>query len=626
MAVVHTICTWQAKQRTEALLDYAIIDFKDTANGAVQAVLDADAQTFVRRFKSPDRIDPEALERWAASLDVDAITVKRGDAKEASPTQRRDANLAFRTAIEKFPPPHDGFYAEVRLSENTLAKGYAAILGHFFDDWLVGEKGFFLCAEMPGGKLVSNPRRHRDEARDLAGTGFTEPETPPGDETFLQELYGETTFCRMFDYAGHRVLACVPKSEFFAMRDTLVVLMGVLVFLVLAGFAAFADRIAIQSEKLKAFYATEFNLARTIQTSALPVDIPQSDNFSLAAAMTPAREVGGDFYDYFALSDTRYAFLVADVSGKGITAALFMMTAKTVLKDAILAEHDISAAIAHANNELCRNNPANMFVTVWAGILDLASGTVTFVNAGHNPPVLLGDGTLVAQRSGCMLGFMENAKFKAHTVRLAPGDTLFIYTDGVTEQCDANGELFGEARLVEVLKTAAADKAAIAPGKLDTIVRAAVSAFAAGAPVADDITVMSLVFKAPIRMPVSRRFSAVRESVEKASRFLGETLGKSATADLFVILDEIASNIVRHSRGTYFDLAIENKQSRIKLIFRDDGIAFDPLAAAEPDTTLPLEKRPIGGLGILMVRHLATSVSYAREGNENVLTIEKLFV
>lgn len=621
MAAVWSITTQQARQKTDALLDYAIIDFKDTANGAVQAILDAKAQTLTRRFKTPDLADEASLSHWKESFGVDDVLIRRGIVREASPAERRDATLAFRTATEYFPPPHDDSYVEVSLSEKTLAKSYAAILGHFFDDWLVGEEGFFLCAEMPSGKLISNPRRHRNESSTLAGTGFVEPDSPPGDETFTQELFGETTYCRMFDYAGHRVLACVPESEFYTMRNVLVAVIGILVFLVLAGFSAFADRVSEQSRKLKEFYAAEFELARTIQTSALPAQLPLSDHFRLAAGMTSAREVGGDFYDFFALSETRWAFLVADVSGKGITAALYMMTAKTILKDALLAEHDVAAAVARTNRELCRNNPANMFVTVWVGVIDLATGRISCVNAGHNPPALIranGETEFIRTRSGAILGFMEDAAFKPFDLHLSGGDKLFLYTDGVVEQFDTRNEAFGEDRLAEVLRSARGED----PATLNNVVRMAVSAFAAGASVADDITVMTFAFDAPVIMPVSRRFATKMDSIPLAAKFLEETVGKASGPEVAVVLDEIASNIVRHSKGTYFELSIMVSHDSKRLVFRDDGIAFDPLSIPAPDVHAPLQERKIGGLGIMMVRHLTRSIKYSRENGENVLTIE----
>lgn len=237
----------------------------------------------------------------------------------------------------------------------------------------------------------------------------------------------------------------------------------------------------------------ELEFARKIQHSTLPnifPPFPERQEFGLWAEMDTAKEVGGDFYDFFMVGD-KLGFLVADVSGKGIPAALFMMRAKTYLKSKALSGADPAKTMAAANNHLCEDNEAGMFVTAWYGLLDLASGRLTYVNAGHNPPLLkraAGRFEYLKGRSGIILAGMEGLSYKAFELELKPGDQLFLYTDGVTEAENPAGELYGEERLRGCLDR-------LAPRPLESFlgeVKADVDAFAGGADQFDDITMLLL--------------------------------------------------------------------------------------------------------------------------------------
>ena len=199
----------------------------------------------------------------------------------------------------------------------------------------------------------------------------------------------------------------------------------------------------------------ELAFAKKIQESSLPTvfpPFPERTDFDVYASMNPARQVGGDFYDFYFLSSTRFGFLVADVSGKGIPASMFMMESKTLLKNIALVEPDIGKVFMKANDELCDGNDANMFVTCWMGNIDLNTGAVEYANAGHNYPIIIrNDGNVeyLKQKKNVVLGSFEGLPYDNQKLQLHPGDRIFLYTDGVTESNNPNEELYGEDRLID---------------------------------------------------------------------------------------------------------------------------------------------------------------------------------
>lgn len=205
---------------------------------------------------------------------------------------------------------------------------------------------------------------------------------------------------------------------------------------------------------------SELEVANVIQHSLLPTvteKYPGRREVDIHAFMEAAKEVGGDFYDVFFVTPDRLAFVIGDVSGKGVPAALFMASAKITLQNCIRDIPKLSDAVQTANDSLCANNEANMFVTLWVGILDLASGELTYVSAGHNPPVLLQGGlpSYLKTKSGFVLAGMEGVPYKEHSLTLAKGDAVYLYTDGITEANSKSEELFGEDRLIACFQNAA---------------------------------------------------------------------------------------------------------------------------------------------------------------------------
>ena len=241
----------------------------------------------------------------------------------------------------------------------------------------------------------------------------------------------------------------------------------------------------------------ELAFAKAIQHSALPTVHPLYDNrkeFDIFASMHTAKEVGGDFYDFYFIDEDHLAFLIADVSGKGIPAAMFMMRSKTIIKSYAESGMSVEEVFTLANEKLCEGNDAGMFVTAWMGILNIRNGKILFANAGHNHPLVKhSDGTFeyLKSRAGFVLAGMEGVRYRKNELVLEPGDAIYLYTDGVTEATDLNEELYGEDRLHSILEKYKDESMEV----ICSEIKKDVDMFAGEAPQFDDITMLALKFK-----------------------------------------------------------------------------------------------------------------------------------
>ena len=688
MSVVWNICTRQAHTKTEWQLDYGVMDVHDTVAGAIDTMLEHVAQTAARHIGSARAMPMHMMEAGAKELDIDEVNVVNREGRiiasndpccigvvMAGDPVMNDfmalTNDAAKTVSQPFRPharnpnfrakylgvafPGGDGFVQVGLDERRLARMLPVILGYLFDEWLFGRTGFFLCADGESGRLISNPSRHRDKAHTLAEAGYDASAAAAYEimadgksygRTFVQTILGEKCYCRAFLFGGHRFVAALPEREFYDTRTSIGFIFGVALFAVLAVFAFFVDRLFRDADRLKAYYkaedmrrAKDMAIAAGIQESAMPrvfPPFPEERRMDIFASMHTARDVGGDFYDFFARGQSRFSFLVADVSGKGVPAALFMMRAKTTISGIARTGIPLDEVAERANDALSRGNDASMFVTVWIGEIDLQSGVLRYVNAGHNPPLLVKRAVagchpelqFLRERSGMMLGAMPGVKYRSHTLKLAPGDMIYLYTDGITEQPDANGNLFGEERLQFSLGAMLSAGTKAIDGGSSPLLAAlfdSVVAHGAGVEQADDCT--QLVVRYNGAKP-SRSFPPTLDGIAAASEWLDEAVkapqGKMSA--LHIILDEVCSNIVKHSKATLFEVAVEQKDEpcEVAMTFVDDGVAYDPLSHVDPDTTLGADKRPIGGLGIMMVKKMASSVAYCRDGDRNRFTVHYL--
>ena len=406
-------------------------------------------------------------------------------------------------------------------------------------------------------------------------------------------------------------------------------------------FSSLSDDINSTVTTLKRYIAEaaaridkELEYAKQIQLSALPTNVPQDEDHSIYAQMIAAKEVGGDFYDFYKLSDTTVAFLAADVSGKGIPAAMCMMTAKTIIKD--LAERGLAVneIFTQANEKLCENNESGMFVTAWMGILDLTTGNVQFANAGHNPPLLKrADGSFeyLKTRAGFVLAGMEGVRYRAGELTLNPGDRLFLYTDGVPEATNVENKLYGEERLLQFMN----QNASMNPVELLPALKANIDEFVGEAPQFDDITMLMFDYKpGKGAVPMTdQTFPAKTEALSDVLGYVEQTLESydcpmKTQMAICVAIEEVFVNVAHYAYGDgegdmTLGIGFQEDSRTITFRMKDKGIPFDPLKKPDPDITLSAEERDIGGLGIFIAKKTMDTITYAYENGENILTMTK---
>jgi sigma-B regulation protein RsbU (phosphoserine phosphatase) len=241
--------------------------------------------------------------------------------------------------------------------------------------------------------------------------------------------------------------------------------------------------------------STELNLAAKIQKGMLPgifPPFPERKEFDLYASMTPARDVGGDFYDFFLIDEDHLALVIADVSGKGVPGALFMMVSQTILKNNAMIGKSVGEILAMTNDVICASNKMEMFVTVWMGILEISTGKIRAANAGHEYPALMKDGCfrLYRDRHSFVIGGMEGMRYREYELQLQKGEKLFLYTDGLPEATNAGAEMFGTGRMIEALNA----NAGLSPREILSGMKNAVDVFVGDAEPFDDLTMLCLEY------------------------------------------------------------------------------------------------------------------------------------
>ena len=565
-------------------------------------------------------------------------------------------------------------------AQNSISKKYKdnvidESISNLALDWHIGGTGCIIISDK-NGIILSDRDGHTGESIAENGIDLNNASIKET-ELFTTKVHGTDSFCIYSDEGDYYIIASITEKEALYSRKITMYLMIFIEIIVFTSlfvfifflikkvvlnnidkinnslakitdgnlneivnvrsneeFAVLSDDINSTVDTLKRYIKEaderidkELELARQIQHSALPSVFPPYPNrtdFDIYAQMHAAKEVGGDFYDFYLLGKDKLAFLIADVSGKGIPAAMFMMTSKTLIKSLVESGIEPSEAFTQANNKLCENNDAGMFVTAWLGILDLNTGLLKYVNAGHNPPLIKRNGgyfEYICSKPNFFLAGMENIKYQTNEIQLSSGDEIFLYTDGVTEATDISKELFGEDRLIESLN----ENDNLSVEQLCNKVKSNVDKFVGNALQFDDITMLAVKFNYLLSadsvevLPNNDSMNLVYDFIESKINKL--SLDKAIANKIMIVTDEIYSNIVNYSGATRAKISFSKTDKGIILTFTDNGKEYNPLTAQSPDTSLTAENRTEGGLGIYIVKKTASRIDYSNKDGLNILKI-----
>jgi sigma-B regulation protein RsbU (phosphoserine phosphatase) len=388
-------------------------------------------------------------------------------------------------------------------------------------------------------------------------------------------------------------------------------------------------RVAREKQRL----ASELEIAHQIQIGLLPSEHyldAVCAYFELHAALRPARAVGGDLYSYFMLDPQRFFVMVGDVSDKGIPAALFMAQTITLAKALAPRAQTPRSLLQLLNLELCRGNDSCMFVTLLCGLLDTGSGSLVLASAGHEPPILCGRGApqLLDFPTGAVLGLYEDSDYPEHRLRLRQGETLLMYTDGITEAGDHEQQMYGIERTVQSL--AEVPPAAPTAGYIERLL-GDVDRFVAEAAQADDITVLALTWHGATmpgtEMCIGNQLADVFGALDRCENLLQEAdVPAALRSDMRLVLEELMVNTVEYGypdgRPGQIRILLQPQPDAVAIELIDDGVAFDPLQSATPDLTGDLaDREQVGGLGVHLARTMTSEMRYTRDADGNHLLL-----
>lgn len=380
---------------------------------------------------------------------------------------------------------------------------------------------------------------------------------------------------------------------------------------------------------------SELRIARAIQLGMVPKvfpPFPEREDVDVYARISPAREVGGDLYDFFIENDKLY-FIIGDVSGKGVPASLVMAVTCRLFRTVASYTDTPEGIVSALNNALSESNDSYMFCTTFVGILDMKSGELKYCNAGHNPPVLLqpdGGALTLDVISNIALGVWYGYEFKGESFMMERGSSLFLYTDGVTEAEDLNKSLYGEERLLNLLR----QETSRSPRVITENVIDDVDLHAGTACQSDDITILCCSLNQVQEEDARTLVMTNRiEEIERMAVFLEEIsqefdLSVEHSFNIHLAVEEAVTNVIMYAypqdEEHELELTVYKRDNRLIFKLVDSGKEFDPTLQPEADVTLSLEERPIGGLGIFLIRRIMQAVDYQRIDGKNILTMVKV--
>lgn len=384
------------------------------------------------------------------------------------------------------------------------------------------------------------------------------------------------------------------------------------------------------AEKEKA--SAELSVATAIQSASIPNTFPAFPNrkdFDIYGTMIPAKEIGGDLFNFFLIDDDHLAFVIGDVSGKGVPAALFMMVTNILITEIAKAGGTPGQILTEVNDRICAHNQADMFVTLWLGILEISTGKVIAANGGHDDAAIYHKDTgtfdLLKTKHGFLVGTMPGIKYKDFEFQIAKGDKIFLYTDGVPEATNADKKMF---TLDNMLRTLNVNKNKSAQKIIEGVKESAFK-FVGDAPQFDDMTMLCIELGKDESKEII--VDAKTDNLSQVTSFISSFLKEnncSAKAEKQIILavDEAFTNIANYAydgKDGKVDITIQQENNVVTIVMRDEGKLYDPLDKEDPDISLSAEDRQIGGLGVFLVKRNLDDVSYSYENNRNVLTMKK---
>ena len=415
--------------------------------------------------------------------------------------------------------------------------------------------------------------------------------------------------------------------------------------LIVVGNIILRKQVKLRTEALKTTIAekekieSELAVAREIQLQLLPgifPAVPNRKEFDIYASLEPAREVGGDFYDFFFIDRNSLCIVIGDVSGKGVPAALFMAMTKTMIKAAARLLVEPEYILADVNREIARNNPSLTFVTVFLGVLDLNSGGLTYTCAGHNPQLFIGQrgNTVLLGDAQCpAIGLDDAFQYRQATAQLRHKDGLLLFTDGVTEAQNDKNRLFTQESLMNTV----ALTADVTPKERVMAILSQIREFTGSRPLDDDMTLLALTYFSPNRISDTHKTIVLMNDIREMSRIIDAIthIADSVSCppvvvhDVTLAMEEIFSNIVFYGFGDDLDhhitLHLVVEGDALILTLQDEGIPFNPLNVQIGPRDKPLEERDKGGMGITLAKNLMDQMEYRRERGKNILRMEKRY-
>ena len=386
----------------------------------------------------------------------------------------------------------------------------------------------------------------------------------------------------------------------------------------------YAERVE-DATKEKERMNAELSVASKIQLESLPKNNINDKNVLVSASITSAKEVGGDFYDYFYIDDKHLAIIISDVSGKGIPAALFMMRSKELIKSKLLTNKKLEDVLFEVNNELLENNEAGLFITSFIGVLNVETKSLNFINAGHERPYLIRENEIkkLDVKSNFILGGIENFKYESEEIKLFDNDIIFMYTDGLNESINDCNEEFGYARISNNLEKSKNEEIK----NIINNMQKSLNEFTKDKEAFDDITMLVLEIKSKncnfhFENP---KFDIIEEVINKFNDYYSY-LDKKILSEVSIIFDEMLNNYISYEkvRNLFIDINTKIINDELIIEFINNGLEFNPLNRENKKILNDSRDVEIGGFGISIVKNLSSDISYERKNEENVLTIKKL--